>query len=203
MSRFTFQYEIAQGDCVGERKYWGTGMKTINYKNENDYEDEGENENDKRGKRENNVIKNIEGGSSIKNDEKKAEEVKEVEEGGAIRMARAIRKEGMLCGVCITPHTHIDVLDQLLSTEYCTDTGHVRYKQTVQNAHNEISPPSSSSSSVSTLPPSTFSTPTPSGTFWTPLIDYVDLLAVNPGIGGQEFNHEILNKVRYFVTFIL
>ena len=199
VSRFTFQYEIAQGDCVGERKYWGTGMKNVNKndkenhdENENESESEIENENSEKGKRESNVNKNIERCSSIVNDRMEAEEDKEVEEGGAIRMARAIRKEGMLCGVCITPHTHVSVLNQLLNIEYCTATGHVRYKQTVHNAHNKIS------SSVSTLPSSTSSTssnPAPSRTFWTPLIDYVDLLAVNPGIGGQEFSHEILNKV--------
>ena len=180
MSRFTFQYEIAQGDCVGERKYWGTGMKNDNENNEI------ENKNDKSVMRENNVNKNIEK-SSAENDRKG---IKEVEEGGAIRMARAIRKEGMLCGGCITPHTNVNVLDQLLGTEYCTVTGHVRYTQTVQNAYNEIP------SYASALPSSTSSTPSnPSRTLWTPLIDYVDLLAVNPGIGGQEFNHEILKKV--------
>lgn len=191
MSRFTFQYEIAEGDCVGERKYWGTGMKSDDTKNEN----ENKNKNDKSGMREINVNKNIEK-IRVENDRKRIEVV---EEGGAIRMARAIREEGMLCGVCITPHTDINVLDQLLNTEYCTETGHVRYTQTVQNAHNEIP----SSSSASTIPSSTSSTPSnPSRTLWTPLIDYVDLLAVNPGIGGQEFNHDVLEKVLHNFHFI-
>ena len=112
-------------------------------------------------------------------------------------MAVAIRKAGMLCGVCIAPHTDVKLLDKLLSVQYCTDTGRVRYAPSAQTEDITSGLPSSPSPPISTsFSTSTSSTSSPSsGMFWTPLIDYVDVLAVQPGIGGQEFNHAVLEKV--------
>ena len=177
--RFTFQYEIAEGGYVGGEIDWGEGMTRNGDQNCHKNENEIKNKNGNGNRNENESI------------------IKDVEQVGGVRMAVAIRKAGMLCGVCIAPHTDVKLLDKLLYVQYCTDTGNVRYTPSVraENITSDLpsspSPPISTSSSTSTSTSSSSS----SGMFWTPLIDYVDVLAVQPGIGGQDFNHAVLEKV--------
>jgi hypothetical protein len=121
--------------------------------------------------------------------------IKEVEQGGGVRMAVAIRKAGMLCGVCIAPHTDIKLLDELLNVQYCRDTGNLRYAPSVHTENITSDLPSSPPPPISTSSSTSTSSSSSSGIFWTPLLDYVDVLAVQPGIGGQEFNHTVLEKV--------
>jgi hypothetical protein len=197
--RFTFQYEIAEGGCVGGEIDWGTGM-TI-HDGENNHQNKNKNDNGNESENEDRNKDNNKNGEMNSHKNEKSNEnnlIKEEEQGGGVRMAVAIRKAGMLCGVCIAPHTDVKLLEKLLNVQYCTDTGNVRYTPSVhtENITSDLpsspSPPISTSSSTST---SSISSSSSFEMFWTPLIDYVDVLAVAPGIGGQEFNHTVLEKV--------
>ena len=197
MKRFTFQYEVAEGGVFGDF-YWGEGMNRDN-KDDDDIKynksidgvgNIDKNEEDVR-------MKQINLNSNF-NEKNKIEVEKNVEKRGAIQMAVAIRKANMLCGVCIAPNTIVAELEVVLNTYYCTATGAVRYENGLRSRNgrlieslNTSPPPSpslspSSSSSVSSISASTL---------WEPLIDYVDLLAVMPGVGGQRFDHSVLEKV--------
>jgi pentose-5-phosphate-3-epimerase len=88
----------------------------------------------------------------------------------AIDLAVSIRQHGMRCGVCITPSTPVEVLEPLLS---------LRYDPTMQRA---IAPEEQSCTEEQNT---------------ELLIELVDILAVNPGFGGQNFDPKALQKVTY------
>ena len=227
VKRFTFQYEVAEGGVFGDF-YWGEGMKggndsydddikyrkseysvgniekheNKNINNDREINHAENSSNDKRGKQH-----EING---IINRNDKINDAKNVEKRGAIKMAIAIREAGMLCGVCIAPNTTVAELEVVLDTYYCTATGAVRYENGLRSRNGRLieseitslsssfSSPSSSSSS-----PSSTSTSFSTSTSWEPLVDYVDLLAVMPGVGGQRFDHSVLEKVNRLLFFIL
>lgn len=87
----------------------------------------------------------------------------------AMKIARAIREAGMLCGIAIAPGTPVKNIRSLLLSR-CGECG----KPGIA-AHP--SPPDDGS--------------------W--LIDLVDVLAVNPGYGGQSFDRSVLDKVKTLV----
>lgn len=201
--RFTFQFEIAEGGDIGD-KNWGKGiggkidiMGSVPVINKM-------------------VEKEIKKGNEANKEGNKVEkkEEKEIAVSGAVRMAVLVRRAGMLCGVCIAPSTDAYVLDELLCTYYCTDTGAVRYGRHGEGESggqgeegvlgerasympSTSSPPPSSTSS-SSIPSSTPSSTLPISP-WVPLVDYVDLLAVSPGIGGQTFDYQIIEKVIFSI----
>ena len=204
VKRFTFQYEVAEGGVFGDF-YWGEGMNgddndddDIKYKKSLDgVGNTDKNEEDTR-------MKKLNLNSNF-NEKNKIEVEKNVEKRGAIQMAVAIRKANMLCGVCIAPNTTVAELEVLLNTYYCTATGAVRYENGLRSRNGRLieslntSPPPSSSSfsptSSSTISSSSSISSISASTLWEPLIDYVDLLAVMPGVGGQRFDHSVLEKV--------
>ena len=110
-----------------------------------------------------------------------------------LELARKIRSSGAKCGVCVRPSTPVGALDFLLTAGYSEIDSDIKERKTAagfdgETADSKISSSllSSSSSPSSSLPPSS-----------SPLIDLVDILAVNPGFGGQTFDATVLEKVRF------
>ena len=135
VSRFTFQYEIARDEVKNDLKKDlkkdindgkihtkkidnnDNSIKLRNLNPTDEKEDEVEVEKKEEKKKKEAISSNAELEMNFRDNT-------EVEDrGGAIATAVAIRNAGMLCGVCIAPHTAVTELSSLLYTWYEPHTG--------------------------------------------------------------------------------
>ena len=113
ISRFTFQFEIARDELINTSLMMGNKEDNNKMNRDKMVEVEVEAEVEREA---------VDG----KENEDSGEVVQEIEvdkRGGVIGTALSIRQAGMLCGVCIAPHTHVKELTTLLQTWYQPHTG--------------------------------------------------------------------------------
>ena len=112
--RFTFQFEIARDDLVCKKEEDNEMMKRTKKNKNAQFSLDSE------------VEVKVEVEVVNKKSVEDSTELKEIEgerREGVIATALAIRQAGMLCGVCIAPHTDVKELKILLETWYQPHTG--------------------------------------------------------------------------------